>query len=52
MADVERMQMLLESSSRSALQAMLAGWLPQLDGLRGRHKGLLRWAVDVDPLVI
>lgn len=51
-ADVERMQMLLESSSRSALQAMLAGWLPQLDGLRGRHKGLLRWAVDVDPLVI
>ena len=51
-ADVERMQMLLESSSRSALQAMLAGWLPQLDGLRGRHKGLLRWAVDVDPQVI
>ena len=51
-ADVERMQMLLESSSRSALQAMLAGWLPQLDGLRARHKGLLRWAVDVDPLAI
>ena len=51
-ADVERMQMLLESSSRSALQAMLAGWLPQLDGLRGRHRGLLRWAVDVDPLAI
>ena len=51
-ADVERMQMLLESSSRSALQAMLASWLPQLDGLRGRHRGLLRWAVDVDPLAI
>ena len=51
-ADVERMQMLLESSSRSALQAMLASLLPQLDGLRGRHRGLLRWAVDVDPLAI
>ncbi len=51
-ADVERMQMLLESPSRTLLQAMLANWLPQLDGLRGRHKGLLRWAVDVDPLAI
>jgi len=51
-ADVERMQMLLESPSRTVLQAMLAHWLPQLDALRGRHKGLLRWAVDVDPLVI
>jgi primosomal protein N' (replication factor Y) len=51
-ADVERMQMLLESPSRTVLQAMLAHWLPQLDDLRSRHKGLLRWAVDVDPLVI
>ena len=51
-ADVERMQMLLESPSRTVLQGMLAHWLPQLDELRGRHKGLLRWAVDVDPLVI
>ncbi len=51
-ADVERMQMLLESPSRTVLQAMLAHWLPQLDELRGHHKGLLRWAVDVDPLVI
>ncbi len=51
-ADVERMQMLLESPSRTALQRMLADWLPQLNALRAAHKGLLRWAVDVDPLAI
>jgi primosomal protein N' (replication factor Y) len=51
-ADVERMQLLLESPSRSALQRLLAAWLPRLDALRPRHKGLLRWAVDVDPVAI
>ena len=51
-ADVERMQMLVESASRVALQRMLAAWLPGLHELRARHKGLLRWAVDVDPLAI
>ena len=51
-ADVERMQLLVESPSRVALQRMLADWLPALQGLRTRHKGLLRWAVDVDPLAI
>ena len=51
-ADVERMQMLVESRSRTALQRMLAAWLPGLHELRGRHKGLLRWAVDIDPLAI
>lgn len=51
-ADVERVQMLVESASRPALQRFLAGWLPGLHALRGRHKGLLRWAVDVDPLAI
>ena len=51
-ADVERLQMLLESTSRSALQRMLAAWLPSLHGLHKAHKGLMRWAVDVDPLVI
>jgi primosomal protein N' (replication factor Y) len=51
-ADVERMQMLVESPSRGVLQRMLAAWLPQLHVVRARHKGLLRWAVDVDPLVI
>jgi primosomal protein N' (replication factor Y) len=52
LADVERMQMLVESPSRVALQRMLAAWLPGLHELRGRHKGLLRWAVDIDPLAI
>ncbi len=51
-ADVQRMQMLVESASRGALQRMLAAWLPGLHGLRARHKGLLRWAVDIDPLAI
>ena len=51
-ADVERMQMLIESPSRSALQRMLADWLPALQDLRSQHKGLLRWAVDVDPMAI
>ena len=54
-ADVERMQMLVESASRPALQAMLAAWLPALDALRNTRSGedrILRWAVDVDPLTI
>ncbi|MFI4927960.1 MAG: helicase-related protein, partial [Burkholderiales bacterium] len=49
-ANVERSQLLLESSSRPALQAFLADWQPVLQALR--MKGLIRWAVDVDPLVI
>jgi primosomal protein N' (replication factor Y) len=49
-AGVERMQLLVESSSRPLLQQWLAGWLPQLHLLRPAHKGLIRWAVDVDPL--
>jgi primosomal protein N' (replication factor Y) len=51
-ADVERMQMLLESTSRTALQRFLAAWLPGLQGLGPAHRGVLRWAVDVDPLAI
>jgi primosomal protein N' (replication factor Y) len=51
-ADVDRMQMLVESPSRAALQRLLAHWLPQLHALRAQHKGLIRWAVDVDPLAI
>jgi primosomal protein N' (replication factor Y) len=52
LADVERMQMLVESPSRGALQRMLADWLPGLHALRSRHRGLLRWAVDIDPMAI
>jgi len=51
-ADVERLQMLVESPSRTRLQRMLAAWLPELNAVRARHKGLLRWAVDIDPLAI
>ena len=51
-ADVERLQMLLEADSRQALQQLLAQWLPTLQPLKARHKGLLRFAVDVDPLAI
>ena len=54
-ADVERMQMLVESRSRVALQRLLALWLPALQTLRHQdkaHRAVLRWAVDVDPLAI
>jgi primosomal protein N' (replication factor Y) len=55
-AEVERMQMLVESASRTALQRFLALWLPALHELRRGHKTapqrILRWAVDVDPLTI
>ena len=52
-AGVERMQMLVESASRPALQQFLAAWVPALHGLRrsGAHK-VLRGAIDVDPLAI
>jgi primosomal protein N' (replication factor Y) len=49
-ANVERAQMLVESASRSALQRFLAAWQPVLQATR--EKGLIRWAVDVDPLTI
>ncbi len=51
-ADIDRMQMLVESPSRPQLQRALAAWMPQLQSLRARHKAVLRWAVDVDPLAI
>ncbi|MDY0745051.1 primosomal protein N' [Paucibacter sp. R3-3] len=51
-ANVERMQMLVESSSRGALQRLLWQWLPELGALKREHRGLMRWAVDVDPLAI
>jgi primosomal protein N' (replication factor Y) (superfamily II helicase) len=51
-ADVERVQMLMESASRTALQNMLAALQPELLRLRSAHRGLTRWAIDVDPLAI
>jgi primosomal protein N' (replication factor Y) len=51
-AGVERAQMLVESPSRPALQAFLAAWQPLLHALRRQPpgRGLLRWAIDVDPV--
>ncbi len=55
-ADVERLQMLVESASRVALQAFLAAWMPALHTLRRERTAprerIMRWAVDVDPLSI
>ena len=49
-ANVERAQMLVESTSRAALQRFLSSWQPALHATR--VSGLIRWAVDVDPLAI
>lgn len=51
-ADVERLQMLVESRSREALQRMLWQWHAPLHALRAQHKGVVRYALDVDPLAI
>ena len=53
-ANVERAQMLIESPSRVALQGFLAAWHGLLHTIRQSEasRGLLRWAVDVDPLAI
>ena len=53
-ADVERAQMLIESPSRSALQQFLTAWQDVLQSTRTapEGKGLIRWAIDVDPLAI
>ena len=51
-AGLERRQMLVESASRAALQRVLAAWVPGLAGLKAKHKGVVRWAIDVDPVSI
>ncbi|MDP3253621.1 MAG: primosomal protein N' [Hydrogenophaga sp.] len=53
-ANVERAQMLVESASRGALQRFLAAWQPTLLACRGlpEAKGLIRFAVDMDPLTV
>ena len=50
-ANVERAQMLIESSTRSALQRLLAAWQPLLHDLRRtpEGKGVIRWLIDMDP---
>ena len=53
-ANIERAQALVESPNRAALQRFLAAWQPVLFETRKQveFKGLIRWAVDVDPLAI
>ena len=53
-ANVERAQMLVESASRHALQSFLAAWQEVLHASRSDPacKGLIRWAIDVDPLAV
>ena len=49
-ANVERAQMLVEATSRAVLQRTLTAWQPHLRALK--ISGVLRWALDVDPLTI
>jgi primosomal protein N' (replication factor Y) (superfamily II helicase) len=51
-AGFERRQMLVESVNRALLQRLLAHWTPLLPPLRAVHKGIARWAIDVDPQAI
>jgi primosomal protein N' (replication factor Y) len=53
-ANVERAQMLVESPSRAALQRFLTAWQSVLHSTRSlpEGKGVMRWAIDVDPLNI
>ncbi len=53
-ANIERAQMLIESHSRTVLQRFLNAWQAVLHTTRTQPqcKGLIRWAVDVDPLLI
>lgn len=48
-ANVERAQMLVESPSRRHLQGFLAQWQAALRHAAKQSKGLMRWAIDVDP---
>ncbi|MDD2881152.1 MAG: primosomal protein N' [Rhodoferax sp.] len=53
-ANIERAQMLVESPSRAALQRFLTAWQGVLHSTRQLPdcKGVMRWAIDVDPLNI
>jgi len=46
--NVDRAQLLVESSSRPALQAFLKEWMPLLRAMKTR----VRWSLEVDPLDI
>ncbi|MBW7901916.1 MAG: primosomal protein N' [Rhodocyclaceae bacterium] len=48
LANLERGQLLAESSSRPALQAFLGEWRQAVEGIRAPSR--LRWHLEVDPL--
>jgi primosomal protein N' (replication factor Y) len=47
-ANLERAQLLIQSTSRQTLQAFVRDWRPQLESIKPR---VARWSLDVDPLV-
>jgi primosomal protein N' (replication factor Y) len=47
-ANLERAQLLIQSTQRQALQAFVRDWRPQFDCIRPR---VARWSLDVDPMV-
>ena len=49
-ANVERAQLLLESTSRPALQAFLTEWSAHLPAVASSSR--VRWQLEVDPLEI
>ena len=51
-ANIERAQMLIECTSRKALQHFLTHWREDLHNMRNAHRQVIRWAIDVDPLAI
>ena len=51
-AGFERRQMLIECASRATLQRLLSLFTPELPALKASHRGIVRWAIDVDPLGI
>ncbi len=45
-----RAQLLLDSTTRSALQRLLDAWLPRVEALRPPRR--VRWSMDVDPIEV
>jgi len=46
-ANHHRLQMLVQSGQRKALQTFLRAWHPQLDSLPAKR---IRWVLDIDPI--
>ena len=49
-SSLERGQLLVESSSRRALQRFLGPWVTQLEAIKSSSR--LRWHLEVDPLEV